>query len=101
MIENLIGRGLLEKPKKSPEPALKKVLIYSYLRKTFHSRTAGSMRLGVNFINMFMGSFYARRSRKHKKLLELTVFFSLLGSAHVKAACKHNDEIDPSLNRGS
>ena len=38
---------------------------------------------GVNFINMFMRRFYARRSQKGKKLLELTVFF-----ARVKAACK-------------
>ena len=39
----------------------------------------------VNFINMFMRSFYDRRSQKRKKLLELTVFFGLLGSARVKA----------------
>ena len=42
-----------------------------------------------------MSSFYARRSQKCKKLLNLTVFFALLGSAHVKATCKHVDEIDP------
>ena len=44
---------------------------------------------------MFTCSFYACRSRKRKKLLELTVFFKLLGSAGVKAGGKHVDEIDP------
>ena len=41
---------------------------------------------GVNFINMFMRSFYYHRPRKRKKLLELTVFFGLLGFASVKVA---------------
>ena len=41
---------------------------------------------GVNFINMFTYSFCASRSQKRKKLLDLAVFFSLLGSASVKAA---------------
>ena len=35
-----------------------------------------------------MCSFYACRSQKHKKLLELTLFFALLGSACIKAAHK-------------
>ena len=34
---------------------------------------------GVNFINLFMPSFYARRSRKRQKLLELTVFLRFWG----------------------
>ena len=42
----------------------------------------------VNFINVLTHSFYTRRSQKRKKLLELTVFFVLLGSACVKAAHK-------------
>ena len=42
----------------------------------------------VNFINVFTRSFYTCRSWKRKKLLELTVFFALLGSALIKAACK-------------
>ena len=50
---------------------------------------------GVNFINVFTLSFYIRRSQKWKKLLELTVFLALLGSAQVKAARKHVDEIGP------
>ena len=50
---------------------------------------------GVNFINVFTHSFCACRSWKHKKLVDLTVFFALLGSACIKAAHKHVDEIDP------
>ncbi len=42
-------------------------------------------RSGVNFTNIFMLSFYACRSRKRKKTDELTVFFTLLGSASIKA----------------
>ena len=45
-------------------------------------------RSGVNFINVFTRSFYAHRSQKCKKLLDLTVFFALLGSEHVKAERK-------------
>ena len=50
---------------------------------------------GLNFINLLTRSFYASRSEKRKKLLELTVIFVLLGSLSVKAAHKHVDEIDP------
>ena len=42
----------------------------------------------VNFINVFTHSFYTCRSQKLKKLLELTVFFALLGSALVKLLVK-------------
>ena len=45
-------------------------------------------RAGVNFINVFTCSFYACKFRKRKMLLELTVFFALLGSACVKAEYK-------------
>ena len=38
-------------------------------------------RPGVNFFNMFTPSFYSRRCRKRKKLLDLTVFFAILGAA--------------------
>ena len=48
---------------------------------------------------MFTCSFYAHRSPKRKKLLELTVFFALLGSAFVKAAQKHVDEIDTRMGK--
>ena len=50
---------------------------------------------GVNFINVFTGSFYACRSQKRKKLLNLTVFFALLGSALVKAARKMLVKLTP------
>jgi len=40
---------------------------------------------GLNFTNIFTLSFYARRSQKHKKTDNLSVFFTLLGSTHVKA----------------
>ena len=52
-----------------------------------------------DFINLFTHSFYKRTSQKHKKLLDLTVFFTLLGSARVNAGCKHIYEIDPRRTR--
>ena len=52
--------------------------------KRGHSEQPGLS--GVVFINMFTRSFYARRSPKCKKLLELTVFFALLESASIKVA---------------
>ena len=55
-------------------------------------------RAGVNFINMLMRNFYPRRSRKHKKLLDLTVFFVLLGPACVKAARKMLVKLTPGLD---
>ena len=42
----------------------------------------------ANFINVFTCSFYACRTQRHKKLLELTVFIALLGSVLVKSAHK-------------
>ena len=42
-----------------------------------------------------MCSFYARSSQKRKKDSQLKQHFALLGSASVKAAHKHIDEIDP------
>ena len=50
---------------------------------------------GVNFINVFTRSFYARRSKSAKKDSQLKQLFVLLGSAGIKAALKHVDEIDP------
>jgi len=43
-------------------------------------------RVGVNFTNMFTGRFCVRRSRKHKKTDDFTVFFRLFSSAQVNAA---------------
>ena len=49
----------------------------------------------ANFINLFTRSFYARRSQNCKKLLELIVFFALLGSTRVKAARKMLVKLTP------
>ena len=48
----------------------------------------GEITSGVNFINVFTHSFYKCRSKKRKKLLNLTVFVGLLESACIKAASK-------------
>ena len=56
-------------------------------------------KLGVNFINVFMRSFYALRSQKRKKMLDLTDFFALLGSACVKAAHKMLVKLTPGAER--
>ena len=56
---------------------------------------ANKQRFGVNFINVFTCSFYACRSQKHKKLLELTVFFALLGSGYIKAVRKMLVKLTP------
>ena len=59
-------------------------LLFRWTEKTFDTQS----KEGVNFINVFMGRFYTCRSQTRKKLLELTVFLALLGSASVKAARK-------------
>ena len=50
------------------------------------------------FHQQFTSSICERRSRKRKKLLDLTVFFALLGSAHLKAACKMLLKLTPLVN---
>ena len=50
---------------------------------------------GVNFINVFTCSFYARRYQKHKKDSQLKQLFALSGSEDVEAVRKQVDEIDP------
>ena len=55
----------------------------------------------VNLIFVFTFRFYLCRSQKHKKLLDLTDFFSLLGSACVKAACKMLVKLTPDLHTGN
>ena len=44
---------------------------------------------------MFMRIFYPHRSQKRKKMLDLTVFLGLLGSAGVKAAHKMMVKLTP------
>ena len=52
--------------------------------------------------NLFTNSFCACRSRKRRKLLDLTVFLALLGSSGVKAAHKMMAKLTPYLpNRSS
>ena len=53
---------------------------------------------GVNFITLFTHSFAASRSRKRKKLLNLSVFLALLGSSGLKAACKTLVKLTPGWN---
>ena len=47
------------------------------------------------FHQHFMRSFYACRSKKHQKDSQVKQLFAILGSACIKAARKHIDEIDP------
>ena len=47
------------------------------------------------FHHHFTHSFYGRRSQKCKKGSQVKQLFALLGSAGLKAARKHIDEIDP------
>ena len=49
----------------------------------------------VNFINVLTHSFYAHRSQKRKKLLDLTAFFVLLGSVRENAALKMLMKLTP------
>ena len=49
------------------------------------------------FDQHFMCSFYANRSQKSKKDSQVKQLFMLSGSAHVKAALRHVDEIGPRL----
>jgi len=46
------------------------------------------VRSGVNFINMFMSSFYACKSQKLQKTVKSSVIFTVLKSACAKAAGK-------------
>jgi len=47
------------------------------------------------FDNLFKYRFYASRSQKRKETVKLSVFFSLLGSAHTKAAHKMLVKLTP------
>ncbi len=55
---------------------------------------------GVNFTNMFMRSFCARRSRKRKKTDNMTVFFMLLDSRGVNAAHRTLMKLTPGYAAG-
>jgi len=47
-----------------------------------------ALESGVNYTKMFARSFYAPRSQKHKKNINLIVFFCAFGIARVKGAPK-------------
>jgi len=51
--------------------------------------------LGLNFTNIFTLSFYTRRSQKRKKTDDLTVFYTLLCSASVKAVRRTLMKLNP------
>jgi len=64
--------------------------------RLLHDRSHQQQRAtGVNFTNV---TYSARRSQKRKKTDGLTVFFGLLGSAHLKAAHKMLLESTPGVN---
>ena len=77
--------------------SLKKVKIKTWQKtpwKKLSSYILNKKEQMVSNLGMFMPSFYAHISQKRKKLFDLTVFFALLGSAHVQVVHKHIDEID-------
>ena len=51
---------------------------------------------GVNFTNVLRATFMCADPKSAKKTVKSKQLFALSGSASVKAACKHIDEIDPS-----
>ena len=54
-------------------------------------------RSGVNFTNVLQAAFTRANPNRVKKTVKLSSLFALLGSAPIKPACKHVDEIDPKL----
>ena len=50
---------------------------------------------GVNFTNILRAAFTLADPKSAKRQVMLRSFFALLGSASIKAAHKHDDEIDP------
>ena len=53
-----------------------------------HCKLTNESHSWVNFINVFMSSFYASISQKHKKLLDLTVFLCFWGLCALKLLIK-------------
>ena len=50
---------------------------------------------GVNFTKILQTAYRCTNPKSTKKLLNLTVFFALLGSARVKAACRMLVKLTP------
>jgi len=53
---------------------------------------------GVNFINILRVAFACADPESSKKTENLTVFFALLGSAPLKAACRALMKLTPGLS---
>jgi len=52
---------------------------------------------GVNFINILRKALACKDPKSAKKTDGLTVFFALLGSAHIKAFCKMLMKLTPGV----
>jgi hypothetical protein len=53
------------------------------------------LTIGVNFTNMFMSSFYSRRSQQRKNSVKLSVSFGTFGIWAIQSYGKNVNEIDP------
>ena len=56
------------------------------------------MNTSGQFHQHFTCSFYMHRAQKHNKTVKSSSFYSLLGSAHIKAKHKHVDEMERAVN---
>jgi len=59
------------------------------------SKMLVKLTLGLNFINILQAAFMHADSKSAEKAVKLSVFFTLLGSIHMKALRKHVGEIEP------
>jgi hypothetical protein len=57
----------------------------------------GLEQAGVNFTNILHKAFKQQRSQKHKNTVKPSVFYVLLGSARLKAACRTLIKSTPDL----
>jgi len=77
----------------SPKPNLKiKFSLSKSMKSNVH---VYENRPRINFTNIFINSFYTRRSQKYKMTDDLTAFFTLLESAQVKVAHKMLMKLTP------
>jgi hypothetical protein len=70
--------------------SLSRVFLYNFWQKNIGSKAAGETDPLSQFHQHFIyvQFFQAQIAKVQKKTDDLTVFFALLGSVHVKAACK-------------
>jgi len=57
-------------------------------------KRSGRDRDGVNFINILWEAFTVADHKSAKRYWQLDWIFTLLGSLHIKDACKHVGKID-------